>query len=162
LYDRFARRAFGLAYRVLGDGAAAEDAVQEAFLTLWNQSDRLDGRRGRVESLLMTIVHRRAVDIVRSRRGRTAYAVPLDFDMVDEHAADIVDAVADRVTYDSVRVALAGLAPEQRRTIELSYFEGLTHSEIAETTATPLGTVKSRLRLGLERLRTELGIEKAQ
>jgi len=103
---------------------------------LWNQSDRLDSRRGQVESLLMTIVHRRAVDIVRKRRGQSAHSTPLDFDMVDDRAADMVDAVADRIAYETVRTALASLAPEQRRTIELSYFEGMTHNEIAETTAT--------------------------
>src|SRR5262245_23102961 len=78
LYDEFGRRAFGLAYRILGNGQAAEDAVQEAFLTLWNQVDRLDSRRGQVGSLLMTIVHRRSIDILRSQRGMASRVQPLE------------------------------------------------------------------------------------
>lgn len=162
LYDRLGRRAFGLAYRILGDGGAAEDAVQEAFLTIWNQAERLDSSRGRVESLLMTVVHRRSIDLLRSRRGRGARLQPLDFDAVDERASAVLEAVSDQLTLDAVRVALEGLAPEQREAIELAYFEGLTQVEIAEATSVPLGTVKSRLRLGLGRLRTTLGIEKVR
>src|SRR5262245_24615124 len=124
LYDQLGRRAFGLAYRILGNGQAAEDAVQEAFITLWNQVDRLDSSRGRVGSLLMTIVHRRSIDILRSQRGMASRIHPLEPDTIDTAAADVLDAVSDSITFDSVRVALQTLAPEQREVIELAYFEG--------------------------------------
>ena len=158
LYAQFSRRAFGLAYRVLGNGQAAEDAVQDAFITLWNQVDRLDSNRGQVGSLLMTIVHRRSIDILRSQRGMASRIQPLDPDAVDTAAGDILEAVSNAMTFDTVRVALTTLAPEQRQVIELAYFEGMTQAEIAVKTAVPVGTVKSRLRLGLARLRTELHV----
>jgi RNA polymerase sigma-70 factor (ECF subfamily) len=158
LYDLYARRAFGLAYRVLGNGDAAEDAVQEAFITLWNQVDRLDGRRGQVGSLLMTIVQRRSIDMLRKQRGMASRMYPLEPDTIDLAADDVLDAVANKLTYDAVRTALAVLPAEQRAVIELAYFEGMTQAEIAVQTSIPIGTVKSRLRLGLSRLRIELGV----
>lgn len=158
LYDQFGRRAFGLAYRVLGNGEAAEDAVQEAFIALWNQVDRLDDRRGQVGSLLMTIVHRRSIDLVRAQRGLAGRAYALEVDVADPAADDIFAAVADSMTLDAVRVVLEGLPAEQRTAIELAYFEGMTQTEIADREGIPVGTVKSRLRLGLNRLRTELGV----
>jgi RNA polymerase sigma-70 factor (ECF subfamily) len=162
LYEQFGRRAFGLAYRVLGNGQAAEDAVQEAFITLWNQVDRLDSSRGQVGSLLMTMVHRRSIDILRSQRGMTSRIQPLEPDVVDTAASDVLEAVSNSLTFDAVRVALQTLAPEQRQVIELAYFEGMTQAEIADKTSVPVGTVKSRLRLGLSRLRTELHVGDAE
>lgn len=162
LYDEFGRRAFGLAYRILGNGQAAEDAVQEAFITLWNQVDRLDSRRGQVGSLLMTIVHRRSIDILRGQRGMASRMHPLEPELIDPAAADVLATVSDALMLDAVRVALQSLAPEQREAIELAYFEGMTQVAIAQKTAVPVGTVKSRLRLGLTRLRTELGVELPQ
>jgi len=158
LYDQLGRRAFGLAYRILGNGQSAEDAVQEAFITLWNQADRIDSNRGQVGSLLMTIVHRRSIDILRGQRGMSARIHPLEPGTLDPIAGDVFDAVANSMTYDAVRLALGALAPEQREVIELAYFGGLTQVEIAEKTAVPVGTVKSRLRLALTRLRKELGV----
>lgn len=158
LYDQYGRRAFGLAYRVLGDGEAAEDAVQEAFIALWNQVDRLDGARGQVGSLLMTIVHRRSIDLLRSQRGLAARAFALDFDVADPEADGVLAAVADSMTLEAVRDALNALPSEQRVVIELAYFEGMTQTEIADRERIPVGTVKSRLRLGLTRLRSELGV----
>ena len=158
LYDQFGRRAFGLAYRILGNGQSAEDAVQEAFITLWNQAERIDSNRGQVGSLLMTIVHRRSIDILRSQRDMAARVHPLDDDTLDPTADDAFDTVARSMTYDTARLALETLAPEQREVIELAYFGGMTQVEIAEKTAVPVGTVKSRLRLALTRLRKELGV----
>jgi RNA polymerase sigma-70 factor (ECF subfamily) len=162
LYDQFGRRAFGLAYRVLGNGQAAEDAVQEAFITLWNQVDGLDSRRGQVGSLLMTIVHRRSIDVLRSQRGMASRTDPLMPETVDTAAGDVLEAVANAMTFDAVKAALAGLPVEQRSVIELAYFEGMTQAEIAERSSVPLGTVKSRLRLGLSRLRLDLGVGLAE
>jgi RNA polymerase sigma-70 factor (ECF subfamily) len=106
----------------------------------------------------MTIVHRRSIDILRSQRGMASRIQPLDPDAVDTAAGDILEAVSNAMTFDTVRVALTTLAPEQRQVLELAYFEGMTQAEIAVKTAVPVGTVKSRLRLGLARLRTELHV----
>jgi RNA polymerase sigma-70 factor (ECF subfamily) len=152
LYDRYARQAFGLAYRVLGDGAAAEDAVQEAFLALWQQSARLDAARGRLGALLMTIVYRRAIDMVRARRGQ----MTLDESLTP--VALVQDAQTAPFDFDKemVRRALMALPEDQRRAIELCFFEGFTHVEAAARLGIPLGTLKSRLRLGMEKLRDVL------
>lgn len=156
LYDRLGRQAFGLAYRILGDGPSAEDVVQEAFLALWRQADRLNPARGRLASFLMTVVHHKAVDLLRTRRGQTARQLPLDPAPFEQPQADILETVADSLGREAIRKALQSLPPEQRVTIELAYFQGLTHVEIAEALALPLGTVKSRLRLGLEKMRSSL------
>lgn len=152
LYDRYARQAFGLAYRVLGDAAAAEDAVQEAFLALWQQSARLDASRGRLGALLMTIVYRRAIDMLRSRRGQATLDDPFSLATV-AHGEQ-----ADPINFDREMVhrALMSLPEEQRRAIEMCFFEGFTHVEAAARLGIPLGTLKSRLRLGMEKLRAAL------
>lgn len=155
LYNRYCRRAFGLAYRILGDGPSAEDVVQEAFLTVWRQADRIDSARGKLSSLLMTVVHHKAIDVLRSRRGQTARHLPTDPGVI-EHAADTLDSVEQSLDREAVRDVLSALPPEQLEPIRLAYFEGLTHVEIAERLALPLGTVKSRLRLGLQKMRSAL------
>ncbi|MFQ6019401.1 MAG: RNA polymerase sigma factor [Dehalococcoidia bacterium] len=158
LYDRHCRQAFGLAYRILGDGPSAEDAVQEAFLTVWRQAHRLEPARG-VVSFLMTVVHHKAIDLLRTRRGQTARYLPLNPAAIEQQGADVLETVADSLRRDAVKEALRSLPQEQRQPIELAYFGGLTHVEIAEALGVPLGTVKSRLRLGLEKMRSALGIE---
>ena len=160
LYERFGRLAFGLAYRILGESPSAEDAVQEAFLTVWRQAERLDPARGRVGSFLMTVVHHKAIDLLRSRRGQEARSVPLDPATIEAQEADVLDRVATSMGAAAAREALRSLPQEQREPIELAYFEGMTHVEIAEALGVPLGTVKSRLRLGLERMRSAFGIER--
>jgi RNA polymerase sigma-70 factor, ECF subfamily len=162
LYALVGRRAFGLAYRVLGDGSAAEDAVQEAFMDLWRASGKIDSRRGRVDSLLMTLVHRRAIDMLRSRERRSAISDALPDDIVDQRAAELVDTVADSLTHERVVQCMESLPKDQKLAIELAYFGGLTHMEIADKTSSPLGTVKSRLRLGLLRLRADFGISEME
>lgn len=152
------RRAFALAYRVLGDGTLAEDAVQEGFISFWRQANRIDPRRGNVESLLMTIVYRRSIDLLRSRRGQTARDLPLELETIDLAADELVDEVYDALTVEAARSALGSLPEDQRRAIEMAYFEGMTQAEVAETLGIPLGTVKSRLRLGLTRLRDLMGV----
>jgi RNA polymerase sigma-70 factor (ECF subfamily) len=157
LFEREGRRALGLAYRVLGDHAAAEDAVQEAFAQLWERADRLDPAGGRIESLLMTIVYRRAIDMARVRRNGASPLPPPDMlPQVDERAAVMLDRVLDLLSSDGLRrklrAALDGLPDEQRRVVELAYFQGLTLREIADRDGVPLGTVKSRVRLAMAKL----------
>ncbi len=153
LYDRHHRLAFALAYHVLGDAAEADEVVQDAFLVVWRRADSFTAARGGgVRAWLLTIVRHRAIDARRrSRRHREA----LGFEAVEETLAttDAWGEVARRLERDEVRAAVGALPEEQRRAIELAYFEGLTQWEIAERTGTPLGTVKGRLRLGLRKLR---------
>lgn len=156
LYDRLGRQAFGLAYRILGDGPSAEDVVQEAFLTLWRQAERIDPARGRVSSFLLTMVHHKAIDALRAKRGQTARQQSIDLAEIEKTGADVSERVLQSLNRDEMRAALAAVPDDQRRAIEMAYYEGLTHLEIAEALGLPLGTVKSRLRLGLEKMRSAL------
>lgn len=153
LYDRHGGAAYGLAYRITGDASLAEDVVQEAFVSVWKQCARFDPDRGQVRSWLLTIVHHKAVDIVRRRAGRPERGLPEGPEVFEathgrpeEFAEMSMDAAA-------VRQAVAQVPEEQRQTIMLAYFEGLTHVEIAQKMDVPLGTVKSRLRIGLDKMR---------
>jgi len=152
LYDRYGRIAFGLAYRIADDPATAEEVVQDAFMQVWRHAASFDGRRGSARAWLLTIVHHRAIDGRRRAAGRGREVAGLD-DLEDALASpDLWAEVAARLQRDQVRSAIAALPDEQRRAIELAYFDGLTHREIAERTGQPLGTVKGRLRLGLRKL----------
>lgn len=164
LFEQEGRRAFALAYRVLADHAAAEDAVQEAFAQIWERADRLDPAGGRIESLLMTVVHRRAIDLARARRRGPARLPDSELlSRVDDRAAAMLDRVVESISSEGLRVrlraALSELPPEQRLVVERVHFEGLTLREIAERERLPLGTVKSRLRLGMARLTQALRAE---
>ncbi len=157
LYDRHGRLAFALAYRVLDDGGTAEEAVQDAFLLVWRRAASFDAARGgSVRAWLLTIVRNRAIDARRRRSGQHREAFGLE--SVEEALAepDVWSEVALGLDRDRVRDAVDALPEEQRHTNDLAYFEGLTHREIAERTATPLGTVKGRLRLGLQKLHGSL------
>ena len=158
LYDRLGRQAFGLAYRILGDGPSAEDVVQEAFLTLWRQADRVDSARGKLSSFVLTIVHHKAIDALRAKRSLIARQLPIEVGDIEKPGSDVAERVLASLSGDEVRNALATVPDDQRRAIEMAYFEGLTHVEIAEALSMPLGTVKSRLRLGLEKMRTALRV----
>jgi len=161
LYERHKTMAFSIAYRVTGDSGAAEDAVQDAFLGVWRSAGRYEPARASVRTWLLTIVHRRAIDVVRRRR-RPEATVELDevtFEAI--RVPDVWEAVAQGLDRATVTAALATIAPAQREAIELAYFEGLTQTEIANRTGAPLGTVKSRLRLGLLGLRRTLMGEEA-
>lgn len=160
LYDRLSRQAFGLAYRMLGDGAAAEDVVQEAFLSVWRGSDRIDAARGKLQSLVLTIVHNKAIDVLRSRKSGTT-DLPLEPAVERAAEGDFTERVATTVDAQVVRDALDSLPEDQRQAVELAYYGGLTHTEISERLGLPLGTVKGRLRLALEKMRTTLGAGRA-
>lgn len=158
LYDRHGRQCFAVAYRVLDDGGAAEDAVQEAFLAVWRQAGSYRPERGAVRTWLLAIARNAAVDRRRGRHARPLGDVPLDG--VEARLAteedDTFAIVASGLLREQVRAALAALPAGQRQAIELAFFHGLTHQEIAERTGLPLGTIKGRLRLGLHKLRVVL------
>jgi RNA polymerase sigma factor (sigma-70 family) len=161
LYDRFGRVAYGLALRILRDAALAEDAVQEAFLQVWRGAADYRSERAKASTWVLTFVHRRAVDLVRREERRRAEPV----DALPEPVAPGADeAAVDRSRREIVQEALSRLPAEQREAIQLAYYGGLTQSELAERLNQPLGTIKSRMFTGLQRLHTllvEAGFERA-
>jgi RNA polymerase sigma-70 factor (ECF subfamily) len=156
LYDRLARQAFGLAYRILGDGGAAEDAVQEAFLTVWRQSEKVDAARGKLTSFVLTVVHHKAIDALRVRKGQMSRQVSLDPVLVEKAGPDVTERALLALDRDAIRDAVSLLPEDQRRVVLMAYFEGKTHVEISDELGVPLGTVKSRMRLALDKMRTAL------
>jgi RNA polymerase sigma factor (sigma-70 family) len=157
LYDRYGAMAFALASRITGDAALAEDVVQDAFIGAWRNAARYEQGRGSVKTWLMSIVHHRAIDATRRRRPMVELPEP-DGGPTPEPLTlpDLWPEVAGRLDRDTVSAALRTLSDVQREALELGYFGGLTQQEIADRTATPLGTVKSRMRLGLLSLRQVL------
>jgi RNA polymerase sigma-70 factor (ECF subfamily) len=154
-YDRHGGAAYSLAYRIVGDATSAEDVTQEAFLSIWRSRARYDPTRGSVRAWALGIVRNRAIDALRREGGR---APKLDLD--DEAALERREAperteaeALRRETARQVRGALGSLPNEQSKVIELAYFGGFTHSEIARMLGMPIGTVKGRMRLGLEKMR---------
>jgi RNA polymerase sigma factor (sigma-70 family) len=154
LYDRYGRTAYGLARRILRDGALAEDAVQEALLALWRTAHRFVPERARASTWLLTLVHRRAVDTVRREQRRRAE--PLDGAPEPAGAGADDDALL-RFERERVQAALAQLPDTQREALELAYFGGFTQAELADRLGQPLGTIKSRMFSGLRRLAELLG-----
>ena len=157
LYDRHSAAAFSLAYRMCGAASAAEDVVQEAFLSVWRAGARYDRLRGSVRTWLLGIVHNRAIDTLRRSTVHDRRRAS------DEGLAEHLEAdewteaeVARRDEARSVRAVLDGLPVEQRTVIELAYFGGFTHSEIADMLEAPVGTIKGRKRLGLDKMRRGL------
>jgi len=150
LYDRFGRIAYGLARRILRDDALAEDAVQEAFLAAWRSAPRFVPERSKASTWLLTLVHRRAVDLVRREERRRADAL----DEQSEPAGGATDeAVWLRYERERVQDALKRLPDQQREALELAYYGGFTQSELADRLGQPVGTIKSRMFTGLSRLR---------
>jgi RNA polymerase sigma-70 factor (ECF subfamily) len=154
-YRRHAGSVYALARRLLADGTLAEEVVQEVFLRLWDHPDRFDPARGSLRSFLLAGCHGRAVDLIRSESSRRARESREHRERA-EAGYDIEHEVLDLVVADSVRVALATLPAEERAAIELAYFGGHTYREVAVELGEPEGTVKSRIRAGLRRLRTNL------
>jgi RNA polymerase sigma factor (sigma-70 family) len=156
LYDRYGQIAFSLSYRMLRNETLAEDAVQEAFLTVWRNASRFVPERAKASTWLLTIVHRRAVDLVRrEERRRTEPFIPgMEAPSQEGTAADQAWL---RLQRERVQDALRRLPDEQREALELAYYGGFTQSELAERLGQPLGTIKSRMFAGLARLRELLG-----
>jgi RNA polymerase sigma-70 factor (ECF subfamily) len=151
LYDRFGRVSYGLALRVLRDEKLAEDAVQEGFLAAWRNADRFMPERAKAGTWLLTLVHRRAVDLVRREERRRAEPLPEVAEPVREESAE-EDAWL-RFERERVQLALRKLPDQQREALELAYYGGFTQSELAERLGQPVGTIKSRMFAGLARLR---------
>jgi RNA polymerase sigma-70 factor, ECF subfamily len=156
LYDAHHRQAMGLAYRILNDVEDAEEVVQEVFLAAWRQGHTYDPGRGSAQTWILAMVRNRSIDVIRARRRRPVQPLAVGLDPPD--VSDVPTEAATNVDSEAARQALADLPPEQRQVIELAYFGGLSHTEIAEQIAAPVGTVKGRIRLGLDRLRTALGV----
>jgi len=155
LYDRYGRSAYGLALRIVRDPALAEDAVQEGFLAAWRAAPRFDAARAKASTWLLSLVHHKAVDLVRREEARPA-----------QPTAELPETVAsDDVTRSALQAferqridaALDGLSTSQREVLVLAYFDGLTQTELAERLGEPLGTIKSRTHAALARLRALLG-----
>jgi RNA polymerase sigma-70 factor (ECF subfamily) len=157
LYAQYGRPAFALAYRVLGDPEAAEDVVQDAFLAVWRNSATCERLGGNVRPWLMAVVRNRAIDVMRAGRSRPVISAALDEAyFIPAEGSDPAGQVVHRLDAISLYHAVAALPPVQRETVELAYFAGLSYLEVAERMGAPLGTVKSRIRLALRRLRTLL------
>ena len=156
LYDRYRVMAYSIAYRITTDAALAEDVVQDAFLGVWRNASRYVEGRGSVKTWLLSIVHHRAIDAVRRRRPTTDLPDREDVPPAALTLPDVWPEVAAGLDRAAIAAALATLSAVQREAIELAYWGGLTQGEIAERTEAPLGTVKSRVRLGLLALRRAL------
>jgi RNA polymerase sigma factor (sigma-70 family) len=159
LYERYGHNLYSFAYRMIRDHQTAEDLVQDAFLAIWQRAASYSPQRGTVRDWLFSILHHRTIDYIRTMRHRPI----LDGAMWEEIEQDEQTAQPDvwerawqNMEGERVRAALLKLLPEQRMVIELAYFEGWTHSEIAATYHIPLGTVKTRMRLALLHLRKHL------
>ncbi|HUR87052.1 MAG TPA: sigma-70 family RNA polymerase sigma factor [Solirubrobacteraceae bacterium] len=158
VYERHSNASFSLAYRMCGSRNQAEDVVQEAFLSLWRSGARYDRARGSVRTWVLGIVHNRAIDslrrsVVHDRRRASDEGIEERFEAKDR--TDVEVARLDEAA--EIREALTTLPAEQSRVIELAYFGGFTQTEIADMLDTPIGTVKGRMRLGLEKMRAQLG-----
>jgi RNA polymerase sigma-70 factor (ECF subfamily) len=163
VYDRHSGAAFSLAYRMVGRGNVAEDVVQEAFLSIWRSGARYERARGSVRTWVLGIVHHRAIDQLRRssvHAKRRASDEGLEERLESGERTDVE--VARRDEAQAIRTAMESLPPEQSHVIELAYFGGFTHTEIADILETPVGTVKGRMRLGLEKLRHSLRLLEMQ
>jgi RNA polymerase sigma-70 factor, ECF subfamily len=158
LYDRYGPTAYTLACRTLCDRALAEDAVQEAFLTVWRCAERFSPARGSARAWILTLVHRRAVDLIRGSKGRQHDPLEVLPEVADEHAVAAISAVHER---ERVRAALGQLSVEFRQPLELAYYGGLTQREVAARLGEPIGTIKSRMHRGLARMRQLLATTEA-
>ena len=158
IYERHSAAAFSLAYRMMGTRAGAEDVTQDAFLSLWRSGARYDRARGSVRTWVLGIVHHRAIDALRratvhDKRRASDEGIEERFEARERTDVE----AARREEAGTVRGALSSLPADQSQVIELAYFGGFTHTEIADMLEAPVGTVKGRMRLGLKKMRAQLG-----
>ena len=148
LYDRYSKLVYSVALRILQDTGAAEDLLQDVFLQLWRKPDVFDSSRGSLAAWLAVIARHRAIDRLRKRRPETDIE-----DCVITSATDLGNETERSLVIEKVRVVMKEMSPDQRTAMEMAFFQGLTHTEIAEKTGEPLGTIKTRIRSGLQMLR---------
>jgi RNA polymerase sigma-70 factor (ECF subfamily) len=151
LYDRYSKVVYSVALRVLQDTGAAEDILQDIFLQLWRKPDAFDSSRGSLAAWLAVIARHRSIDRLRKRRPETDLE-----DCVIASGTDLRDETERSLMIERVRVVMNEMGPDQRIAMEMAFFQGLTHTEIAEKTGEPLGTIKTRIRSGLQQLRARL------
>jgi RNA polymerase sigma-70 factor (ECF subfamily) len=157
LYDRHSRAAYSLAFRMMGEKQAAEDLVQDAFLKLWRSATSYRANRAGVRTWLLSIVHNRGIDQIRSLASRRRTQEKMEASAPKSQPSEAFAESWRNSQREQVREALSTLPPEQLKILELAYFSGYTHVEIAELLGLPLGTVKGRMRLGLKKIRDYFG-----
>jgi RNA polymerase sigma-70 factor (ECF subfamily) len=150
LYDRYAKIVYAVALRVLQDATGAEDVLQDVFLQLWRKPDAFDASRGSLAAWLAVISRHRSIDRLRKRRPETDIE-----DCVIASGPDLRDETERTLVIEKVRVVIDGMNSDQRTVLEMAFFQGLTHTEIAAKTGEPLGTIKTRIRSGLQQLRSK-------
>ena len=159
LYDRHARAAYSLAYRMMGEKQAAEDIAQDAFLKVWRSAESYRAERGSVRTWILSIVHNRAIDQLRSMASRRRMQDKVEASVPRSQPSEAFSEIWRNSQREQVREALGALPPEQLKILELAYFSGYTHVEIAELLGLPLGTIKGRMRLGLKKMRERFDSE---
>nr|WP_038470461.1 ECF RNA polymerase sigma factor SigK [Arthrobacter sp. PAMC 25486] len=158
LYDAVAPRVFGLVRRVVRDPAQSQEVTQEVFVDIWTQASRFDADRGKAMSWILVIAHRRAVDKVRASQASSERDLRQGIKEYQESYDDVADTVESQLEAERVNKALESLTPPQQEAIRLAYYGGYTHQEVAELLKIPVGTVKTRIRDGMIRLRDRLGV----
>lgn len=158
LYDAVAPRVFGLVRRVVRDPAQSQEVTQEVFIDIWSQASRFDADRGKAMSWILVIAHRKAVDKVRASQASSDRDLRQGIKEFQESYDDVADTVETQMESERVRIALASLTQPQQEAISLAYYGGYTHQEVAELLKIPVGTVKTRIRDGMIRLRDRLGV----
>jgi RNA polymerase sigma-70 factor, ECF subfamily len=158
LYDHLAGPVYGLIRRVLRDPAQSQEVAQEVMVEVWRQATRYDATKGSVKGYVMTVAHRRAIDRVRSAQSSTDRELRVGRSSVERDYDQVSEAVEHKMEVQQVRRALDVLTNLQREAVQLAYYGGYTHREVSDLLGVPLGTVKTRLRDGLIRLRDEMGV----
>jgi len=158
MYDRISSRVMGLVTRLLRDRAQSEEVTQEVFLEIWQSASKFDQNRGSGMAWVLTMAHRRAVDRIRSAQKSHERDIKIGIRDMEREFDGVAESVEIRLENERVKVAMARLTPLQREAVILAYYGGYSHSEMSQILGIPLGTVKTRLRDGMIRLRDELGV----